>query len=280
VLFRVRLTLAAPLRSPTAAGLVVIALVMSTPSQPQDAPDVRVQVFSSATSLYTGEKVVYTVLVSNVGRGLATDVSATVTFSSAITVVTTSGDHGSRCTVAATVVCQLDSLARNERAKVRLSVRPRFAGMLTLTIAAVSRASDSSPADNSASSTLTVRPGHEGPPTIRASRALRRAITDRRAVVVRGSVASDEGGTVTVHAVDARRHATLSLLKGSRLGPVKGRRARSTISHTIRSAGTLALELRLDSRRLKHGRRYSLLIRVVDLEHQSAAISVPFTTGR
>ncbi len=113
----------------------------------------------------TGSALTYTIVVTNAGPGSAASVSVTDTIPPGTTFVSATPTQGS-CSGTTTVTCSLGTIANAGSATISLTVTlPAVAGPVSNTASVTTASSDPNPANNSATSNITVVPGANIPAT-------------------------------------------------------------------------------------------------------------------
>jgi uncharacterized repeat protein (TIGR01451 family) len=123
------------------------------------AADLMVTKSDSADPLRRGADLTYTVVVSNNGPAVATDVTLIDTLPADVRFLSASSTNGTCVETNATVTCSLGSLSNGQSATVVIAVRPGRAGTITNTARVNSRAPDPDRANNSdiEQTTITAR---------------------------------------------------------------------------------------------------------------------------
>lgn len=118
--------------------------------------DLAITKTGSPNPATVGQKVTYTVKVTNNGPAAASGVTMTDTLPSSVTFGSASASQGSCSNSAGKVTCSLGSLAVGGSATVTITVTPNTVGTVTNTATVSSSAPDPNTANNSASATTQV----------------------------------------------------------------------------------------------------------------------------
>jgi hypothetical protein len=110
---------------------------------------------------------------------------------------------------------------------------------------------ESNQANNQASSRVIFRPGHAGPPRLRASERTLEPSPDGRAALVVTEVSLDERSTLTVSIVEVKEKRPIPLLKGSPIDRTVLSRQRTMLTVDVARPQTLSMRLRLPLARLE-----------------------------
>ena len=236
------------------------------------SPDLAVQAAVTPAAPALGSLVTYVITVRNFG-GVASSTNLVVQMPSQVAFGASQADRGRGCTGTTTLTCELDYLAGDLVATVRIQGTVREPGTLTLTARTSSQPADAQPANDTASVVATVAPPARPlpPPTVDAPPSLR--------VVGRGPVAARRSGTAAVTAIrfwvsePARIDARLTPLASARALPLlagttlAGRRSsaiRAVATATVVRAGTYGMQVRVKARSLIRGRFYVLRLAATD----------------
>ena len=119
------------------------------------APDLVVQASALPAAPAVGDTITYVVSVRNLG-GQASRVSLAVQLPPQATFTSSQSDRGAGCTGAATLACELDFLAGDLVATVRITAVVREAGTLRLTAVSAAQPADAQPANDTAAVTTVV----------------------------------------------------------------------------------------------------------------------------
>jgi uncharacterized repeat protein (TIGR01451 family) len=271
---------------PTTTTIVTTTTVIQTvpappPPPPPPAPpsaDISVATLGAASSLFAGDSVTYTTIVTNHGPDAATGVVLVDDIAGGARYLASASSVGS-CTGAARVTCALGTLASGASDVVTLTLAAP-AGPATIVSSASAGADQQDPQDsNNASRAETmVLAGHAGAPGVsRPGGAFAPPLlaqTDGPAKVVSTSVALDEGATITVSILD-RSGRTVTLLPGSRLDYIPTGRPHTSLTRLIDRARSVPLRLRLKA---APGGRYRIVVNALGPSGQSSSFAVAFGT--
>ena len=234
------------------------------------SPDLAVQAALTPAAPALGSLVTYVVTVRNLG-GMASSTNLVVQLPSQIAFAAGQADRGQGCTGTTILTCELDYLAGDLVATVRIQGTVREPGTLTLTARASSQPADAHPANDTASVVTTVAAAPLPPATADARPSLR--------AVGRSPVAARRSGTTAVTAIrfwvsePARIDARLTPLASARALPLlagttlAGRRSsaiRSVATAAVAHAGTYGMQVRVRARSLVRGRFYLLRLTATD----------------
>src|SRR5918995_4393755 len=232
------------------------------------SPDLAVQAGLSPATPALGTLVTYVVTVRNLG-GPASRTTLVVQLPSQVAFAASQADRGQGCTGTTTLTCDLDYLAGELSATVRIQGTVREPGTLTLTARASSEPADAQPANDTASVVTTVAPPAPlpppPPPRVDVPPALR--------TFGRSPVAARRSGTAAVMATrfwvsePVRLEVRLTRLNSTRALPLlagttlAGRRSSTTrlvATAAVSRAGTYGIWVRVGARSLVPGRLYLL----------------------
>ena len=235
------------------------------------APDLVVQASATPTAPTVGGAITYTVTVRNIG-GPAARALLTVQFPTQVAYAGSQSDRGPGCTGTTALSCDLDFLAGDLVATVRITGVVREPG--TLAFAAVSSAqpADPQPANDTARVSTVVGPrAAVGSPTIvrptlRAVGAPTRPTRAHGAATV--SVRFSVGGSARLEGRLTTTTSTrpLTLLAGSSLAGVRSTKARSTAAARVPRAGAYLFKARVGAAKLIPGRTYLARLTVIDAD--------------
>ncbi len=179
-------------------------------------------------------------------------------------------DRGPGCTGTATLTCDLDFLAGDLVATVRISAVVREPGMLVLSATSSAQPSDSQPANDAARVVTVVEP----PATIRApalARPTLRAVgTPARASRAGGvatlSVRFSVGGAARLEArlTPLRSTRPITLLAGTSLAGARSTKAQPAAAARVSRAATYLFKARIGAAKLIRGRTYLVRLTSVD----------------
>jgi uncharacterized repeat protein (TIGR01451 family) len=124
------------------------------PPAPQKAADVRITITATPASAHLGERVAYSLLVSNAGPDQATGVTVEDALPAQATFVEATSTAG--CVAGATVRCGIGSIDSGSSVALRIVLSPATPGGLVNTISVAADQRDPQASNNSASRTTTV----------------------------------------------------------------------------------------------------------------------------
>ena len=239
------------------------------------APDLVVQASATPAAPTVGGAITYTVTVRNLG-GPAARALLAVQLPTQVAYAGSQSDRGPGCTGTTTLSCDLDFLAGDLVATVRISGVVREAG--TLAFAAVSSAqpADPQPANDTARVSTVVGPrAAVGSPTI-VRPTLRAVGAPTRPTRAHGvatvSVRFSVGGSARLEGRLTTTTSTrpLTLLAGSSLAGVRSTKARPTAAARVSRAGAYVFKARVGAAKLIRGRTYLARLTVIDADGTAA----------
>jgi Domain of unknown function DUF11 len=265
--------------------------------------DVTVRVLPSSPDVYVVRRIVYTVLVTNVG-GVDTSsvtVGADVGGDADASAFEVTQGRGT-CDIPEPthVACAIDVLPHGKTVKIRIRVRPQLEGTIHFG-ATTSAAANADVGNDSASVDTPVHPGKPGSPKLNnedgPNGATAHAIEN--VAIVQGRIGVSEPGEVHVQVVDKTTDETLPLLKGSSVesppldtAPPAGTPAEGGKKKVLESTDTsldapvgdthvpetahpvYALQLPLSD--VKPDHTYAVVVHATDLEGQPANLELKF----
>ena len=243
------------------------------------APDLVVQASATPATPAVGSAITYTVTVRNFG-GPAARALLAVKLPSQVAYVSSQSDRGPGCIGTTALSCDLDFLAGDLVATVRIGAVVREPG--TLAFAAVSSAqpADPQPANDTAVVSTVVGPRAAlGSPTI-IRPTLRAVGTPTRPTRARGvatlSVRFSVGGSARLAGRLTTPTSTqpITLLAGSSLAGVRSTNARPTAAARVSRAGTYAFTARVGAAKLIRGRTYLARLTVVDTDGRRRTLTI------
>ena len=243
------------------------------------APDLVVQASAIPAAPAVGGSITYTVTVRNLG-GPAARALLAVQLPAQVAYTGSQSDRGPGCTGTTALTCDLDFLAGDLVATVRISGVVREAG--TLAFAAVSSAqpADPQPANDTAlvSTVVGPRAAVGSPALVRPT--LRAVGTPTRPTRVRGvatvSVRFSVGSSARLEGRLTTRTSTrpITLLAGSSLAGVRSTKAQPAAAARVSRAGTYVFRAKVGAARLIRGRTYLARLTVVDAEGRRRTLSI------
>ena len=233
------------------------------------APDLVVQASASPAAPAVGDTITYVLGVRNLG-GPASRALLAVQLPPQVAYTGSQSDRGPGCTGTATLTCDLDFLAGDLVATVRISAVVREPGMLVLSAVSSAQPSDSQPANDAARVVTVVEP----PATIRApalARPTLRAVgiparASRAGGVATLSVRFSVGGAARLEArlTPLRSTRPITLLAGTSLAGARATKAQPAAAATVSRAATYLFRARIGTTKLIRGRTYLVRLTSVD----------------
>jgi uncharacterized repeat protein (TIGR01451 family) len=263
---------------PTTSVATTTVIVSTPPPPPPPSSDISVRTLGAASSVFAGQNISYTTVVTNLGPSTATGVYLVDDTTGGARFLRSAASAGS-CTGAVRVSCTLGTLAVGASAVVTLTVDTPV-GATTIVSAAAAGADQLDPqsANNSSRAETVVLPGHAGAPVLStpggafAPPLFARA--DGGARVVSTSVTLDEGAAISVSIFDSAGRAVM-ILPGSRLDYIPSGHPHSALQRMIDRGRTVPLRLRL---RGAARRRYRIVVRAVAPSGESSSLTIAFGT--
>lgn len=268
------------------AATQAIAVGTSPPASPAPsgggggpAPDLVVQATATPATPVIGGSITYTVTVRNLG-GPAARALLAVQLPTQVAYAGSQSDRGPGCTGTTALSCDLDFLAGDLVATVRVSGTVSAAG--TLAFAAVSSAqpADPQPANDTARVSTVVGPRAAVGSAAIVRPTLRSAGTPTRATRARGVatvlVRFSVGGSARIEGRLTTPTSTrpITLLAGSSLAGVRSTKAKPTAAARVPRAGTYVFKARIGAARLIRGRTYFARLTVVDADGRRRTLTI------
>jgi len=253
-------------------------VMVAAPQPPVSSADISVQTLGAVSTVFAGQNITYTTVVTNVGPLTATDVHLVDSTSGGARVVTSAVSRGS-CSGAAEISCSFGSLASGASAVVTLTVGAP-AGPATIANLAVAGADQVDPqsSNNSSRAETVVLAGHAGAPILSthggafAPPLFARAEGGAR--VVGTSVTLDEAAAISVSIFDSAGHA-VTLLPGSRVDYIPSGRPHIALPRVVDRGRSIPLRLRLKA---PAGNRYRIVVRALAPSGESSSLAIAFRT--
>ena len=245
------------------------------------APDLVVQASATSAAPAVGDTITYAVSVRNLG-GPASRALLAVQLPSQVVYTGSQSDRGPGCTGTTILACDLDYLAGDLVATVRIDATVREAGTLSFTAISSSQPGDAQPANDAAGVTTVVTP----PATIRAPAQLRPTLrtvgTPARVTRAGGaaivSVRFAVGGAARlearVTAVGSARPITL--LAGTTLAGSRSAKLRPTAAAKVARAGAYPFRARVSMAELIRGRTYLVRLTAGDPSGPRRTLTIRF----
>lgn len=242
-------------------------------------PDLVVQASATPAAPAVGETITYVLSVRNLG-GPASRAFVAVHLPSQVAYAGSETDRGSGCTGATTLACDLDFLAGDLVATVRIHAVVRGPGTLTFTATSAAEPADAQPANDNISVVTVIAPAISAGTPVQARPALRSAGAPARvtrlgrAAIV--SVGFSVGGSARLQARMTLLRTTRSvpLLAGTSLAGARSIKERRTAAAKVSRGGTYLLRARIDTTRLIPGRTYLVRITAVYPGGQRRALTI------
>jgi uncharacterized repeat protein (TIGR01451 family) len=242
------------------------------------APDLVVQASATPATPVVGGAITYTVTVRNLG-GPAARALLAVQLPTQVAYTGSESERGPGCTGTTALACDLDFLAGDLVATVRISGVVREPG--TLDFAAVSSAqpADPQPANDTTRVSTVVGPrAAVGSPAIRPT--VRAVGTPTRPTRAHGvatvSIRFSVGGSARLEGRLTTTTSTrpLTLLAGSTLAGVRAVKARSSAAARVSRAGTYIFKARVGANKLIRGRTYLAGLTVIDADGRRRTLTI------
>ncbi len=281
------ITAAAPGKATATQAVTVGTAPPSPPASPPPssggggapAPDLVVQASATPAAPAVGDTITYVLNVRNLGGPasralLAVQLPAQVAYSGSLS------DRGAGCTGAATLSCDLDFLAGDLVATVRISAVVREPGTLAFTAVSSAQPGDSQPANDTARVTTVV----EAPPPVRAPAQVRPALRAvgmaTRVTRARGvatlSVRFSVGGPARLEGrvTPLRSTRPITLLARTSLAGARATKAQPVAAARILRAGTHLFTARIGATELIRGRTYLVRLTAVDAGGRRGMVTI------
>ena len=244
------------------------------------APDLVVQATATPATPAVGGSITYTVTVRNLG-GPAARALLAVQLPTQVAYAGSQSDRGPGCTGTTALTCDLDFLAGDLVATVRISGVVRAAGDAGLCGCLLGTAGRPAAGERHGPRVHRRRasgsggePGDRPPhaPLGRHADACRRALVASRPVLVRFSL----GGSARLEGRLTTPTSTrpITLLAGSSLAGVRSTKAKPTAAARVPRAGTYVFKARVGAARLIRGRTYLARLTVVDADGRRRALTI------
>ena len=255
----------------SATQAVTIASLPPDPAQPPapasggasgPAPDLTVQATTAPSAPAVGTTVTYVLSVKNLG-GPASRAFVGVQLPSQVDYVASGTDRGPGCAGTTALTCDLDFLAGDLIATVRIQAVVREAGTLTLTATTSAQPADVSPANDVGTSVLVVASPSPRQAAPAAQPSLQVVGGTRSVLVRRGATATLSSRFRVSGAARLQARVTplgstraIALLPGTVLAGARSTALRQTATTRVNRAGAYGLQARLQASRLVRGRSY------------------------
>ena len=241
------------------------------------APDLVVRATATPAGPAVGDTITYAVSVRNLG-GHASRVSLGVQLPPQVAYTGSQSDRGAGCTGTTALRCELDFLAGDLVATVRITGVVRGAGTLTLTAVSSAQPADAHPANDTAGVTVVATPAAIAAP-VRVAAALRAVGAARvtraggtASVSVRFAVAG--AARLDARLTPLRSTRPLTLLAGTTLAGVRVTQARPAASARVAGAATYLFRARVDAAKLVRGRLYAVRLTAVGADGSRRTLTI------
>ena len=267
----------------TATQAVAVGTVAPSPPPSSGgggpAPDLVVQASATPAAPAIGDTISYAVNVRNLG-GQAARVFLAVQLPSQVAYTGSQSDRGAGCTGTTTLNCDLDFLAGDLVATVRISAVVRAAGTLTLTAVSSAEPADAQTANDTASVVTVVATPAAVQTPVRVAPVLRAVGTPARVTRARGaatlSVRFAVAGAARLEArlTPLRSTRPLTLLAGTTLAGARVTKPRPAASATVGRAATYLFKARVGAAKLVRGRTYLVRLTAVGADGRRRALTI------
>jgi uncharacterized repeat protein (TIGR01451 family) len=225
-------------------------------------PDLITEASAVQPAPAVGTTVTYTISVKNLG-GPAARAFVTAQLPSQVDYAASRADRGPGCTGATTLTCDLDFLAGDLVATVRIDAVVREAGTLTLTATSSAQPGDVQPANDVATVVTVVaaprssRPAAAVQPTLRAVGATP-TVMARRGATAAFSIRFRVSGAARLQAriTPLRSTRAIALLPGTTLAGRRSTGIRATATGSVPRGGTYDFRGRVRATGVSRGRSY------------------------
>lgn len=180
------------------AAAAIVALVLAVadaqPLRPASA-DVSVRVSDAPDPVEAGQKLTYTVTVTNAGADEATGVTLSVALPTTTGFLEHTAAPPTRCAgEGPTTTCDLDAIQSGASRVVTIAIKPAASGAAEVTASATSAASDPAPANNVARATTRVLPPRLRLAVVDAARVPKTPRAGEKLYIAIAVTRSDTGG--------------------------------------------------------------------------------------
>ena len=243
-------------------------------------PDLLTQASVAPPASTVGATVTYVVSVKNLGAP-ASRAFVVVQLPSQVLYTASQTDRGPGCTGTTTLTCDLDFLAGDLVATVRIQTVVREPGTLTLTATSSALPTDIQPANDTATVVTLIgspelsRPPAPAPPTLRV------VGTTPAVVAWRGSTADvsirfwvSEPARLQARVTPLLSIRSLALLPGTTFAGSRSTTIRPAATTTVPRRGAYVLRARLKAARLIRGRSYLVRLTAVYTGGQRRALTI------
>jgi hypothetical protein len=227
-----------------------------------------------------GATITYAISVRNLG-GPASRAFVTLQLPSQVDVAGSQSDRGSGCTGTTTLTCDLDFLAGDLVATLRVQAVVREPGTLTLTATTSAHPGDIQQANDSARVATVVAPLVPLlPPTV-ATPTLRVLGTTAATVSRRGAIATvsvrfrtSAPARLQARVTPLRSTRALPLLPGTSFAGSRSTTLRTTTTATVTNGGAYLLRAQIGAARLLRGRTYLIRLTAVYAGGERRALTI------
>ncbi len=262
---------------PTPAQTTTVVTQSPGPAPPPTA-DISLATVGAVRSVFAGENITYTDVVTNHGPSTATAVYLVEDLTGGGRFLASAASAGS-CSGTGHVTCALGSLASGASDVVTLTMQaPAAAATLASSAVAGADQMDPQSANNAGRVETDVLSGHAGAPgLVRPGGAFAPPLLARaegRVRAVTTSVTLDESASISVSILDRAGHK-VTLLPGSRIDYLPTGHPHTVLQHLIDRARTVPLRLRLAA---PAGRQYRIVVGALAPTGESSSLVIPFAT--
>ena len=270
------------------AGTQALAVGTAPPTAPPasgddggggPAPDLVVQASATPATPAIGDTIAYVVTVRNLG-GQASRVGLAVQLPAQVTHAGSQSDRGAGCTGTITLTCELDFLAGDLVATVRIGAVVREAGTLTFTAVSSAQPADAQPANDTASVVTLVAPpatarnAQPAAPNLRAVRAPTRVTRSHRTATVAVRFALAAPARIEARLTPLGSTRPLTLLAGTTLAGTRLPNAQPAAAARVTRAAAYLFSARIASTKLVGGRTYLVRLTAVDADGRKRALTI------
>ena len=254
---------------------------VSTPASGGGAssPDLVVQASATPVAPAVGDTITYVVSVRNLG-GPAARALLAVQLPTQVTYAGSQSDRGPGCTAGAALTCDLDFLAGELVATVRVNAVVREAGTLAFAAVSSSQPGDPQPANDTARISTVVLPQAAVAVPAQVRPALRAVGAPMRPVRAGGvatlSVRFAVGGAARLGAslTSSSSSRPITLLAGTSLAGVRTTKARTAAAARVSRGATYLFKARVGAPKLIRGRTYLIRLTAVGADGRRRALTI------
>jgi uncharacterized repeat protein (TIGR01451 family) len=243
-------------------------------------PDLLVQASADPPAPAVGTTVAYTISVSNLGSP-ASRAFVAVQLPSQVVYTASQTDRGPGCAGTTTLTCDLDFLAGDLIATIRIQAVVREPGTLTLTATSSAQPRDLQPANDSATVVTVVAPPAPLRPPALVAPTLRVVGTTPPGVARRGTTASmsirfwvSDAARLQARVTPLRSTRAVPLLPGTSLAGSRLSKTRTVAATAVSRQGAYLFRARVGAARLIRGRSYLVRLTAVSTGGQQRALTI------